>query len=83
MAMVLMHRLDGTPFYLNAELVETVEATPDTVIVLINGHRYIVSESTEEVISRVLSYRRFICSSSSVGSKPTLHPDDPDAGEEK
>ncbi len=60
--MVLVHRLDGTPFYLNAELMETVEATPDTVIVLVNGHRYIVSESTEEVISRVLSYRRFICS---------------------
>ncbi|MFA0750233.1 MAG: hypothetical protein SLRJCFUN_000636 [Candidatus Fervidibacter sp.] len=58
--MVLLHRLDGTAFYLNAELVEMVEATPDTVIVLSNGHRYIVREPTEEVIARILSYRRLI-----------------------
>lgn len=60
MPMILLHRLDGAPFYLNAELVETVEATPDTVIVLVNGHRYIVREPVEEVISRILNYRRFL-----------------------
>lgn len=60
MPMILVHRLDGAPFYLNAEIVETVEATPDTVIVLVNGHRYIVRESVEEVISRILNYRRFL-----------------------
>ncbi|MGQ9727441.1 MAG: flagellar FlbD family protein [Candidatus Fervidibacter sp.] len=60
MSMVLVHRLDGAPFYLNAELVETVEATPDTVIVLVNGHRYIVREQVEEVIARILNYRRFL-----------------------
>jgi len=58
MPMILVHRLDGAPFYLNAELVETVEATPDTVIVLVNGHRYIVKEQVEEVIARILTYRR-------------------------
>ncbi|MEZ8217105.1 flagellar protein FlbD [Candidatus Fervidibacteria bacterium JGI MDM2 SSWTFF-3-K9] len=58
--MILVHRLDGAPFYLNAELVETVEATPDTVIVLVNGHRYIVKEQVEEVIARILTYRRFL-----------------------
>ncbi len=60
--MVLLHRLDGTAFYLNAELVETVESTPDTVIVLNNGHRYIVREQAEEVIARILSYRRLVSS---------------------
>jgi flagellar protein FlbD len=40
--------------------VETVEATPDTVIVLSNGHRYIVRESAEEVVARILSYRRLV-----------------------
>ncbi len=63
MPMILVHRLDGAPFYLNAELVETVEATPDTVIVLVNGHRYIVKEQIEEVIARILTYRRFLSSS--------------------
>ncbi len=62
MPMILVHRLDGAPFYLNAELVETVEATPDTVIVLVNGHRYIVKEQIEEVIVRILNYRRFLFS---------------------
>jgi flagellar protein FlbD len=62
MPMILVHRLDGAPFYLNAELVETVEATPDTVIVLVNGHRYIVKEQVEEVIARILTYRRFLFS---------------------
>ncbi len=60
MAMVLVHRLDGAPFYLNAELIELVEATPDTMIVLTNGHRYIVKEPVEEVVARILSYRRFL-----------------------
>ena len=60
MTMFLVHRLDDTPFYLNAELVETVEATPDTVIVLTNGHRYIVRESVEEVITRIFTYRRLV-----------------------
>lgn len=60
--MILVHRLDGAPFYLNAELVETVEATPDTVIVLLNGHKYIVKERIEEVIARILAYRRFVFS---------------------
>jgi len=62
MPMILVHRLDGAPFYLNAELVETVEATPDTVIVLVNGHRYIVKEQIEDVIARILTYRRFLFS---------------------
>jgi flagellar protein FlbD len=62
MPMILVHRLDDAPFYLNAELVETVEATPDTVIVLVNSHRYIVKEQVEEVIARILTYRRFLFS---------------------
>jgi len=53
--MILVHRLDGTPFYLNATLVETVEATPDTVIVLVNGHRYVVQEKAQEIVARILA----------------------------
>jgi flagellar protein FlbD len=58
--MFLVHRLDGTPFYLNAELVETVEATPDTIIVLVNGHRYVVRDPVEEILTRIVVYRRLI-----------------------
>ena len=42
--MIKLSRLNGDEFVLNCEMIETVEATPDTVISLINGKKYIVSE---------------------------------------
>jgi len=45
-------------FILNADLIETVEETPDTVITLTNGKKIIVEESSDEIIRRVLEYRR-------------------------
>lgn len=45
-------------FVLNADLIETVEETPDTVITLTNGKKLIVSESMDEVVRRVMDYRR-------------------------
>ena len=45
-------------FVLNADLIETVEETPDTVITLTNGKKLIVSESMDEVMRRVMDYRR-------------------------
>ena len=47
-------------FALNAELIETIEETPDTVITLVNGKKLIVEESMEEVIRRVIQYRQTI-----------------------
>jgi flagellar protein FlbD len=44
----------------NAELIETVEATPDTVITLTTGHKVIVQESVDEVIRLVVAYKRLI-----------------------
>ena len=45
---------------INAELIETVEETPDTVITLTNGKKFVVSESAEEVTSLVIGYKRKI-----------------------
>ncbi len=45
-------------FVLNAELIETIEETPDTVITLINSKKFIVEESMNEVVRRVMEYRR-------------------------
>jgi flagellar protein FlbD len=47
-------------FVLNAELIETVEETPDTVITLTNGKKLIVEEPMDEVVRRVMDYRRGI-----------------------
>lgn len=45
---------------LNAELIETVESTPDTVVTLTTGHKIIVQETPEEIIRRVVEYKRAI-----------------------
>ena len=56
--MINVTRLNGHPFTINAELIETVEKTPDTVISLATGNRYIVKESVDEVAAKVVEYRR-------------------------
>ncbi|MDO8690105.1 MAG: flagellar FlbD family protein [Dehalococcoidia bacterium] len=58
--MVQLSRFDSSEFYLNADLIETIETTPDTVISLTSGKKLIVRESAEEVVSRVVSFRRRI-----------------------
>jgi flagellar protein FlbD len=45
---------------LNCELIETIESTPDTVISTINGKKYVVVESVDEVVDKVLQYKRNI-----------------------
>ena len=45
-------------FVLNAEIIETIEETPDTVVTLTNGKKLIVEEQMEEVVRRVMAYRR-------------------------
>ncbi len=45
-------------FVLNAEIIETIEETPDTVITLLNGKKLIVDQPMDEVVRRVMMYRR-------------------------
>lgn len=56
--MISLTRLNGTQFWLNAELIETMEATPDVVITLTTGRKYVVKEAAEEVVKAVLAYRK-------------------------
>ena len=51
--MIILTRLDGKEFLLNEELIEVVNETPDTVIVLENGHSYIVRESMNELVGKI------------------------------
>ncbi len=50
--------MKGGVFWLNPDLFETLEATPDTVVTLINGHKYVVMETPAEIMDRVLAYRQ-------------------------
>ncbi|MDI6792370.1 MAG: flagellar FlbD family protein [bacterium] len=56
--MVKVTRFNGSQFYISAHQLETLEATPDTVITLLSGRKYIVVESIDEIIDRIVEYRR-------------------------
>ncbi len=55
--MIELTRLNGNPIVLNSDLIKTAEASPDTMLTLINGEKMIVRESCAEVMERVLDYR--------------------------
>lgn len=58
--MVLVHRLKGEPVFLNADLIETIEALPDTVVTLADGRRLVLSDDPEDVVDRIRRYRASI-----------------------
>lgn len=56
--MIQLTRLNGGTITLNAELIESVEATPNTVIHLATNNRYVVRETVDEVVAKVIEYRK-------------------------
>jgi flagellar protein FlbD len=55
--MIELTRLNGRPMMLNSDLIKTAEASPDTMLTLINGEKLIVREEISEVVEKVLAYR--------------------------
>jgi flagellar protein FlbD len=55
--MITLTRLSGTVFALNADLIERVDSTPDTVVTLVDGKKYVVTDTLEEVMAAVRRYR--------------------------
>jgi flagellar protein FlbD len=55
--MIELTRLNGIPMVLNSDLIKTAEASPDTMLTLINGEKLIVREEIAEVMERILAYR--------------------------
>lgn len=56
--MIKLTRLNGQGFVVNCDLIEAVEATPDTIVALTTNQRYVVQESVDEVIARVAAFKR-------------------------
>jgi flagellar protein FlbD len=56
--MIRLTRINDSSLVLNADLIEHVETTPDTVITLTTGQKILVREDVDEVIRRVIEYRR-------------------------
>ncbi|WP_055668111.1 flagellar FlbD family protein [Desnuesiella massiliensis] len=58
--MINVTGLNHKEFILNAEHIEKIEEVPETLITLVNGKKYIVLETTEEVVNRVIKYKNRI-----------------------
>jgi flagellar protein FlbD len=58
--MIKVTRLNHQEVVINAEHIEIVEANPDTVISLVSGKKMVVSESIDEIINRVIAYKKEI-----------------------
>jgi flagellar protein FlbD len=55
--MIELTRLNGRSMVVNSDLIKTAEASPDTMLTLINGEKLIVREEIDEVVEKVLTYR--------------------------
>lgn len=58
--MITLTKLNGREIVVNAELIESLEATPDTVVNLVTGNRLVVKNSVEDIVARVIVYRKKI-----------------------
>jgi flagellar protein FlbD len=58
--MIQLTRLNHVPLIVNSDLIEHVEVTPDTVVALTTGQKFLVLESAEDVVERVIQFRRAI-----------------------
>ena len=58
--MIQLTRLNGSRFLLNSDLIERVDETPDTVITLVDGTRYLVSEDLDTVLDEIRCHRAAI-----------------------
>ncbi len=56
--MIELTKYSGSLFYLNCELIESVEEKPDTTITLFNGRKYIVKERSEEIFKKIIEFKR-------------------------
>ena len=60
--MIKLQKLNGAPVVVNAELIESVEAAPDTVINLATGNRFLVKNPVDEVVALVVEYKKKVYS---------------------
>ncbi|HLI83461.1 MAG TPA: flagellar FlbD family protein [Bryobacteraceae bacterium] len=76
--MVRLTRLNHASMVLNSDLIERIDITPDTVITLTNGEILRVLESADEVVRRIMEYRRNIYGPPEISGPMLVQPDPPD-----
>ena len=58
--MIEVTRLDGRTYYVNPHQIEYIESNPDTTLVMLSGKRLVVREPYEDILERIVSYRKLI-----------------------
>ena len=56
--MIQLTRLNGQPLLINSDLIKLIENAPDTVISLVNGEKIVVRETREQILERIVQFRR-------------------------
>lgn len=64
--MIKITKLNKDVITVNADLIESIEANPDTALILTSGKRIVVRDSVDEIVERVLKYKKFIHASITV-----------------
>lgn len=76
--MIHLTRLNGNPLVVNSDLIKYAEASPDTVLTLVNGEKIVVLESCEDVVNRTVAYRARVFAAARVCA-PGADDNQPDA----
>jgi len=79
--MIHLTRLNNTSITINSDLIKFVEQSPDTVITLLNGEKILVRESVEQILERIIQFRRRILAGMSVWHTSGPGSSDSSAGE--
>ena len=58
--MIQVTRLNGTEYYINPHQIESIEIRPDTTLTMLSGKHTVVLEKVEDIINRIVEYRRRI-----------------------
>jgi|TergutMp193P3_1026864.scaffolds.fasta_scaffold81223_3 flagellar protein FlbD len=56
--MIALQKLNGEQFVLNSDHIESIESTPDTLVTLSNGKKFLVSNTIEDVVRKAIKYRQ-------------------------
>lgn len=67
--MIQVTRLNNETFYVNPDQIETIEETPDTVVSLESGRKLVVTESTDEIIKRIIQYKQRVLAGDKLGGE--------------
>jgi flagellar protein FlbD len=59
-AMIKLTKLNNHPLFVNSDLIAHIDATPDTVVSLTSGQKFLVAETPEDVVEKIIEFRKLI-----------------------